>query len=95
MMTATKAVAGGIAANVVTVILWGISTIPGWKAMPDEPKAAILGLVSAAVGAAIVYFAPQNKETKETLPTTTPAPVSERLAGGALQPAAALAGATS
>ncbi len=62
-MTATKAIAGGLAANVVTIILWGISTIPGWNTVPDEPKAAILSLVSAAVGAAIVYFAPANKET--------------------------------
>ena len=62
-MTATKAIAGGLAANVVTVILWAMSTIPGWGTVPDQPKAAITGLVSAAVGAAIVYFAPSNKET--------------------------------
>jgi hypothetical protein len=62
-MTATKAVAGGVAANIVTVILWGISNIPGWHAVPDEPRAAIIALVSSAVGAAIVYFAPANKHT--------------------------------
>jgi hypothetical protein len=62
-MTATKAIAGGIAANVVTVILWAISIVPGWTAVPDQPKAAIIALVSAAVGAAIVYFAPPNQET--------------------------------
>jgi Na+/melibiose symporter-like transporter len=69
MMTATKAVAGGVAANIVTIVLWGISTIPGWKTMPDEPKAAVLGLISAAIGSAIVYFAPANKET---VPVTIP-----------------------
>jgi hypothetical protein len=69
-MTATKAIAGGVAANVVTIILWAISTIPGWGAVPDQPKAAISALVSAAVGAAIVYFAPQNKET---VPAAAPA----------------------
>jgi hypothetical protein len=62
-MTATKAVAGGVAANIVTVILWAISNIPGWNAVPDQPKSAIFALVSAGVGAAIVYFAPANKET--------------------------------
>ena len=62
-MTATKAIAGGVAANIVTIILWAISTIPGWHAVPDEPRAAIIALVSSAVGAAIVYFAPANKHT--------------------------------
>jgi hypothetical protein len=62
-MTATKAIAGGIAANVVTVILWAISIVPGWSGVPDQPKAAIIALVSAAVGAAIVYFAPSNQQT--------------------------------
>jgi hypothetical protein len=63
VMTATKAIAGGIAANIVTVILWAISSIPGWTAVPDQPKAAIIALVSAGVGAAIVYFAPANQQT--------------------------------
>jgi len=62
-MTATKAIAGGVAANIVTVILWAISNVPGWNAVPDQPKAAIIALVSAGVGAAIVYFAPANKQT--------------------------------
>lgn len=62
-MTSSKAVAGGIAANIVTIALWAITTIPGWSSVPDEPKAAILALVSAAVGAAIVYYAPANKQT--------------------------------
>lgn len=62
-MTATKAIAGSVAANVVTIILWMISRIPGWNVVPDEPKAAIIALVSAGIGAAIVYFAPSNKET--------------------------------
>ena len=62
-MTATKAIAGGVAANIVTVILWVISNIPGWAAVPDQPKAAIIALVSSGVGAAIVYYAPSNKQT--------------------------------
>jgi hypothetical protein len=62
-MTATKAIAGGITANVVTIVMWAISIIPGWNAVPDQPKAAIVALVSAGVGAAIVYFAPANRET--------------------------------
>ena len=68
-MTASKAVAGGVAANLVTILVWGISTIPGWDAVPTEPKAAILALTSAGVGAALVYFAPANKHT---LPETQP-----------------------
>jgi hypothetical protein len=62
-MTATKAIAGGVAANIITVVLWAISMIPGWNTVPDQPKAAIIALVSAAVGAAIVYYAPANRET--------------------------------
>jgi hypothetical protein len=30
VMTATKAIAGGVAANIVTVTLWAVSNIPGW-----------------------------------------------------------------
>ena len=62
-MTATKAIAGGVAANIVTIVLWMISSIPGWSSVPEEPRAAIIALVSAGIGAAIVYYAPPNKET--------------------------------
>jgi hypothetical protein len=61
-MTASKAIAGGVAANIVTVVLWAISNVPGWDAVPDEPRAAIIALASAAVGAAIVYVAPANRQ---------------------------------
>jgi hypothetical protein len=63
VMTATKAIAGGVAANIDTLILWVISEVPGWDAVPVEPKASIIALVSAGVGAAIVYFAPANQQT--------------------------------
>jgi hypothetical protein len=62
-MTATKAIAGGVGANLVTIVLWAISTIPGWTAVPEQPKAAIIALVSAAIGSVLVYLAPANKET--------------------------------
>ena len=68
-MTSTKAIAGGIGANIITVVLWAVSHIPGWNAMPEQPRAAILALVSAGVGAAIVYFAPANQHT---LPQVAP-----------------------
>ncbi len=68
-MTSTKAIAGGIGANIITLVLWAVSSIPGWSAMPEQPRAAILALVSAGVGAAIVYFAPANQHT---LPQTAP-----------------------
>ena len=63
-MTASKAVAGGIAANFVTLALWAISMIPGWNTVPDEPRSAIIAIVTSAVAAAIVYFAPANRETQ-------------------------------
>ena len=63
MPTATKAVAGAVAANLVTIALWLISLIPGWAIIPDEPKAAMIALVSAVIGAAVVYFAPPNRRT--------------------------------
>ena len=75
-MTATKAVAGGIATNIVTVIVWGISHIPGWHTVPDEPRAAITALVSAGVAGAIVYFAPANRPT---VPSAAREPVGEPL----------------
>src|SRR5262245_10735765 len=62
-MTATKAIAGGVAANIVTIVLWMISSIPGWSSVPEEPRAAIIALVSAGIGAPIVYYPPPNKET--------------------------------
>lgn len=70
-MTATKAIAGGVAANIVTVVLWVISNIPGWTSVPEEPKAAILALVSAGIGAAIVYYAPSNREMVAVKSTET------------------------
>ena len=64
-MTATKAVAGAVAGNLVTIALWGLASIPGWASVPDAPKASIIALVSGAIGAACVYFAPPNKPTVE------------------------------
>ena len=60
MMTATKAVAGGVAANIVVIAVWLLTLIPGWMLVPDEPKAAIIALVSGAIGAAVVWLAPAN-----------------------------------
>lgn len=65
MTTASKAVAGGIAANLVTVALWLLGLVPGWASVPDEPKAAIVALVSTAIGAGVVYFAPANRTIRE------------------------------
>jgi hypothetical protein len=92
MMTATKAVAGGVAANVVTIVLWAISHVPGWSTVPDEPKAAMIGLVSGAVGAAIVYFAPSNKTVPAAPPASSPATSPE--ISGSMQARRVFAGAT-
>jgi hypothetical protein len=83
-MTATKAVAGGVAANIVTIILWMLTNIPGWQAVPDQPKAAIIALVSAGVGAAIVYLAPQNKRTVKAPATGTDAAFRASLEAGSI-----------
>lgn len=72
-MTATKAVAGGVAANIVTIALWALSSIPGWSDVPEQPKAAIIALVSSCVGAALVYFAPANKQTLSVAAPEEPA----------------------
>jgi hypothetical protein len=66
--TATKAVAGGIAMNLGTIALWALGHIPGWMTVPDEPKAAIIALVSTAIGAGVVYYAPANKEVVADAP---------------------------
>lgn len=58
--TSSKAVAGAVAANLVTIALWLISLAPGWESIPDEPKAAIIALVAGAIGWAVVYFSPAN-----------------------------------
>ena len=63
-MTATKAVAGGVAANLVTIVLWLLAEIPGWATVPDEPKAAIIALeeeratLLAELGTEAVYRDP-------------------------------------
>lgn len=87
IMTATKAIAGGVAANIITVILWAMSSIPGWDQVPEQPKAAIIALVSTAVGAAIVYFAPANQQT-----LTKPAPERGSELGASFGSARILAG---
>jgi hypothetical protein len=63
--TASKAVAGGIAANLVTIAVWGLTMIPGWAEIPLEPKAAIVSLVVSAIGAGLVYLAPPNRAVAE------------------------------
>jgi len=68
-MTATKAIAGGVAAKIVTIVLWMIASVPGWNSVPEEPRAAIIALVRAGIGAAIVYFGPSNKETLPVMST--------------------------
>lgn len=59
-MTATKAVAGGIAGALVTIADWLLTTIPGWEQIPAQPKGAIGFLVASGIGAGLVYFAPAN-----------------------------------
>lgn len=68
MQTATKAVAGGVAANLVSIALWLMSLIPGWSSIPDEPKAAIIALVSGGIGFLVVYHSPANSRKVSDAP---------------------------
>ena len=60
-MTSTKAVAGGIGGALVIIANWVLTLVPGWMDIPDEPKGAIVFLVSAGITAGLVYFSPANK----------------------------------
>jgi hypothetical protein len=62
-MTATKAVAGGIAGALVVIADWLLTLIPGWEQIPAEPKGAISFLLSCGIAAGLVYIAPSNKQT--------------------------------
>ncbi len=62
-MTATKAVAGGIGGALVVIADWRLTLIPGWSQIPEQPKGAITFLVASGITAALVYFAPANKQT--------------------------------
>lgn len=59
----SKAVAGGIAANLAVIATWAMSLIPGWAGIPDTPKAAMVTLVSTVIGAVVVYFSPSNSQS--------------------------------
>jgi hypothetical protein len=61
-MTATKAVAGGVGGAVVVIANWLLTLIPGWQEIPDDPRGAIVFLVSTGITAACVYFAPANMQ---------------------------------
>ncbi len=65
MTTASKAVAGGIGGALVIVANWLLTLIPGWMTMPDEPRGAIIFLVSAGIAAGMVYVAPANITVKQ------------------------------
>jgi hypothetical protein len=68
-VTASKATASVIAAKLVIVVLWLLSTIHGWSTIPDVPREAIEWLVTAGIAWAIVYYAPANKHTTDQAPT--------------------------
>jgi hypothetical protein len=60
-VTATKAVAGGVGGSLVVIANWLVTLIPGWSEIPDEPRGAIVFLLSTAITAGLVYYAPSNK----------------------------------
>lgn len=74
--TASKAVAGGIGAQIVTVAIWALGHLPGWATIPDEPKAAIISLVSAGIGGLIVWLAPANQTVTTAVDTRPVEPPS-------------------
>lgn len=61
MTTATKAVAGGIGGALVVIAEWLLTLIPGWAAIPEQPKGAITFLVAAGIASGLVYISPANK----------------------------------
>lgn len=63
-MTAGKAVAGGIGGALVIIAEWLLTLIPGWTAIPEQPKGAITFLVATGITAALVYVAPANKHVQ-------------------------------
>lgn len=67
-MTSSKAVAGGIGGALVIIADWLLTTIPGWEQIPDSPKGAISFLVASGIAAGLVYFAPANRHTVESVP---------------------------
>lgn len=67
-MTSTKAVAAGIAGNLIVVANWLLTIIPGWMMIPDEPRAAIIALVSGGIGALFVWYAPANRSVTASAP---------------------------
>jgi hypothetical protein len=71
-MTATKANAGGVAGAVVVIANWLLTLVPGWMAVPDEPRGAITFLVSSGIVWLAVYLAPANEHTLPPVPATAP-----------------------
>ena len=65
MQTSTKANAAAVAGWLTTIVLWAVSTIPGWESIPLEPKAAIVSLIAAGISYLAVYFAPANRDVVE------------------------------
>lgn len=59
--TRSKAVSGGVAANLVLIAVWLLTLIPGWETVPDVPKSAIVALVSGGIGYLSVFYAPANR----------------------------------
>lgn len=60
IQTRSKAVSGGVAANLVLIAVWLLTLIPGWEMVPDVPKSAIVALVSGGIGYLSVFYAPAN-----------------------------------
>lgn len=70
-MTASKAAGGVVAGHLVTLALWGLTEIPGWDSIPQEPQLAIAALVITGISWSCVYFAPANKPIAEPAPSST------------------------
>ena len=62
-VTSSKAVAGGIGGALVVIADWLLTLIPGWDVIPEQPKGAITFLVASGITAALVYWAPANRQT--------------------------------
>lgn len=65
MTTFTKANVAGVAGPLIIVATWLLTLIPRWAEIPDEPRGALVFLVSVVIGWTLVYLAPANQQVRD------------------------------
>lgn len=59
-MNNSKALAGGLAAAVTTVVMYFVHMVPVVAAMPANVDTAVEFIVGSLIGYLLVYYAPPN-----------------------------------